>query len=145
MDPKEFLRVANDLLKLQGAAEVRSAVSRAYYAAFHVAADILAGMDFRISKGPAGHGEVCHRLSNCGNADVETIGQDLFDFKGIRNDADYKLLKSEAEKPTRAKLIVQNTATIIEDLKTHCNGPDRDNIKRAIKAWEIRTSNRPST
>lgn len=41
MNPRDFLEVANDLLSGDSEAEGRSAISRAYYAAFHVALNLF--------------------------------------------------------------------------------------------------------
>jgi hypothetical protein len=62
MDPLEYLRVAD--LWVQGASEAewRSAVSRAYYAAFHVARHLLLSCQFRVPQGERAHAYVWLRL-----------------------------------------------------------------------------------
>ena len=135
MDPKDFLRVANGLAKSDEAAELRSAVSRAYYAAFHVARKLLVDMGFQISKGPRAHGDVCKYLGNAGNPSVEHAGYNIGDLKGWRNQADYDLDLVEYENSGSVKKIVSITEQIIEDLEQCCNGSDRDQIKSEISSY----------
>lgn len=139
MDPKDFLRVANDLSKLDEAAELRSAVSRAYYAAFHVARKLLVDMGFRISRGPAAHGDVCKYLGNADNLTVEHAGNNIGDLKGWRNQADYELDLAKHENSGSVQNIVLITKQIIEDLEQCCNGSSRDQIKSAISSYIIKT------
>ena len=104
MDPKDFLRVANDLAKSDETAELRSAVSRAYYAAFHVARKLLVDMGFEISKGSGAHGDICNYLGNAANPTVEHAGNNIGDLKGWRNEADYELDIAEYENSGLSKL-----------------------------------------
>ena len=135
MDPKDFLRVANNLAKSDKAAELRSAVSRAYYAAFHVARKLLIDMGFEISKGPGAHGDVCKYLGNAGNPSVEHAGSNIGDLKGWRNQADYDLDLVEHENSGSVQKIDLITEQIIEDLERCCNGSDREQIKSAISSY----------
>lgn len=57
-------------------AHQRSATSRAYYAVFNYAAELLRAF-VPISKGAAAHGEVQHCLASCGDTDVVAVGSDL--------------------------------------------------------------------
>ena len=135
MDPKDFLRVANTLAESDEAAELRSAVSRAYYAAFHVARKLLVDMGFQISKGPGAHGDVCKYLGNAGNPTVEHAGSNIGDLKGWRNQADYDLDLAEHENSREVQNIVAITEQIIEELEQCCNGSNRDQIKNAIRSY----------
>src|SRR5688572_4081243 len=97
MNPRDFHDVAVDLMGKGGAACCRTAIGRAYYAAFQTAVLILRGCGFRISKGPQAHGEVINRLLNSKNAAVERVGSQLGDLKNKRNDADYELEDKKVE------------------------------------------------
>ena len=66
MKGADFLIVAKDLLKAQSEAALRSAISRAYYALFNSAAEVLREWGFTVSDGPGAHGEIRNRFSNCG-------------------------------------------------------------------------------
>ncbi len=139
MDPIEFHQLALSLVDGGTPAEVRSAISRAYYAIFHVSANILRGMGFRIKRTAEGHTDVAHRLSNCGHTNVIYIGQNLGDLRGMRNDADYRLDKPQNQKTARA--IIKQVGTWIEDLTLYCSGPDKAQIREAIDKWERMSGN----
>lgn len=68
MDPRDFHALAVRLATgtAPAAADCRTAISRAYYAVFNVAAEHLRGMGFPIGKGAAAHGEVQKCLANGG-------------------------------------------------------------------------------
>jgi uncharacterized protein (UPF0332 family) len=91
MNPNEFLDVAAELL--QGLAEGgwRSAVSRAYYSAFHVARRLLRQGGFVVPQGEQAHAYLYLRLGNAGQPDVVAAGRDLNFLRTVRNRADYDI------------------------------------------------------
>jgi uncharacterized protein (UPF0332 family) len=91
MNPREFLDVADDLIAGSREADWRSAVSRAYYAAFHVARDLLLQCGFDVPRGDQAHIYLSRRLANSGHPDVENAGNDLNFLRALRNRADYDL------------------------------------------------------
>src|SRR4051794_8638980 len=74
MDFRDYLAVATTLANEATEAAWRSAISRAYYAAFHVACQLLANLGFRVPRADRAHGYVWMRLSNSGETDVERAG-----------------------------------------------------------------------
>ncbi|MFL5243428.1 MAG: HEPN domain-containing protein [Gemmataceae bacterium] len=91
MNGRAFLTVADALILQTSEASWRSAVSRAYYAAFHVAQQLFHDLGFTVPRGDRAHGYLWLRLSNCGNSQVQIAGKDLKDLRGDRNWADYDL------------------------------------------------------
>ena len=85
MNPRDFLVVANALIVGATEAAWRSAVSRAYYAAFHTARRLLRDLGFRTPRADQAHAYLWLRLSNCGDAQMVTAGQKLQDLRGERN------------------------------------------------------------
>jgi hypothetical protein len=78
MNARSFLVLALKLLSTEKNPEgFRSAISRAYYAAFNVAVEFLEGIDCPIGKGPQSHGKVQHRLSNSDDEELIQVGHDL--------------------------------------------------------------------
>jgi len=73
MNPREFQQLASKLANGNSPAEFRTAISRAYYAAYNVGVEVLEQMGFRISEGPAGHGEVRHHLNNSGDIEMMRV------------------------------------------------------------------------
>src|SRR5260370_19526286 len=91
MHGRDFFTLASVLAKGSTEAEWRSAVSRAYYAGFHIARNLLLACGFSVPRGEHAHAHLWLRLSNCKNADVENAGADLKSVRSGRNWADYDL------------------------------------------------------
>jgi uncharacterized protein (UPF0332 family) len=89
MTGREFLPLARQLLGIGGEPPRRSAVSRAYYAAFHVARDLLAGLGFVVPRADRAHEYLYRRLNNCGLPTVRVAAGKLHDLRSRRNQADY--------------------------------------------------------
>ena len=51
MDPHDFHQLASQLANSPHAAELRTAIGRAYYATYHVGVALLDAMGFRLSSG----------------------------------------------------------------------------------------------
>jgi hypothetical protein len=82
MNGRDFLPIARALAAETTEAAWRSALSRAYYAAFHVARELMEGMGFAVPKSDAAHKHMAWRLGNCGHAQVEDIGRKLDILEG---------------------------------------------------------------
>ena len=77
MDFRDFLNLAIILVNGGTEADWRSAVSRAYYAAFHVARQLLDELSFVVPRADRAHGYLWLRLANAGPIDVEEAGNRL--------------------------------------------------------------------
>ncbi len=71
MNANEFLELAGEWCTGAREGEWRSAASRAYYAAFHVARQILQQSGFNVPQGEQAHGYLWLRLANSGHPDVD--------------------------------------------------------------------------
>jgi uncharacterized protein (UPF0332 family) len=91
MTGRDFLNQARRLQALSGEEDWRTAVSRAYYAAFHIARDFLEDLRFRVPKSDRAHAYLWLRLQNCGDGAISTAGSDLNELRSKRNIADYDL------------------------------------------------------
>jgi uncharacterized protein (UPF0332 family) len=135
MDPRDFLDVADEWSRGSREAEWRSAVSRAYYAAFHVARSLLEGQGFRVPQAEQAHQYLSLRLANGGQPDVQRAGNDLRFLRRRRNWADYdlQLLLDEAA----AAHEVQSALDIVEVLEAVRVSPAiLARMTEAIKAYE---------
>src|SRR5580693_6784224 len=105
MSPIQFLLFAEDTLKFRPhPAGFRSAVSRAYYAAFHHIKEFIESAGVIISSGPESHADVWKHLAGIGDPEVEQIGNEIASLRSTRNDADYKLGDGRLEKMPVAEL-----------------------------------------
>src|SRR5262245_54482880 len=89
MNWRDFLVLAAGLATGTTEADWRTAVSRAYYAAFHVARRLFADLNFTVPRADRAHQYLVFRLSNSGESAVEQTGRDLETLRRLRNRADY--------------------------------------------------------
>lgn len=95
MDPREFISLAIRLSSSSRESDLRSAISRAYYGAYHVAGELLEGCGIVFS-GKELYGADVHRkvrfcLRESGNHDAAKAGEKLGSLRDERNQADYAL------------------------------------------------------
>jgi uncharacterized protein (UPF0332 family) len=91
MDPGDFLDVADEWAGGTREAEWRSAVSRAYYAAFDTARQLLQAAGFVVPQAEQAPAYLWLRLANAGHPDIQRAGNDLRSLRRQRNWADYDL------------------------------------------------------
>ena len=114
MTGKAFIDVANELAAGASEAHWRSATSRAYYAAYHVAKEALEQAGIRIPAGPSGHEHVKRCLDNSQDYHLETAGNKLGVLRSNRIRADYRLasisfLRVEAQfDVAQADVVIRN-------------------------------------
>jgi uncharacterized protein (UPF0332 family) len=134
MNSRDFLTLAQTLLGDRSEAAWRSAVSRAYYAAFHTARELLEALGFSVPHGERAHGYLWLRLSNCGDPQVQNTGAALNTLRQDRNRADYDLHRSlTLANATRS---VRAAKQCILLLDTTATAPTRISITDAMKIYE---------
>ena len=134
MTARDFLLLANRLLKDATEADWRTAVSRGYYAAFHVARELLRDLGFSVPMTDRAHKYLAFRLSNCGDATIRSAGVDLDRLRDRRNEADYALQLSFSQ--TAATSEVRLAENIIRALDFARQEPARTQITDAMKIYE---------
>jgi uncharacterized protein (UPF0332 family) len=134
MNWRDFLLLANRLAAGPAEADWRTAVSRAYYAAFHVAHGLLTDLNFTVPRADRAHQYLVYRLSNSGEAVVEQAGRDLDTLRRLRNRADYDEFPALTQ--AQAAAAVQMTANIIQALDDARREPVRTSILDAMKVYE---------
>jgi uncharacterized protein (UPF0332 family) len=140
MNPREFQSLALKLVAGNSAAEFRTAISRAYYATFHVSVELLESMGFKISRGPAGHGDVQAHLSNGGVPEIQAVGQQLSDLHSKRIQADYRLNKQNVENQKTASVVLEQASRMIQTLDEFRVEPKRGQVINGIQQWLNRMS-----
>jgi uncharacterized protein (UPF0332 family) len=129
-----FLVLANRLAAEATEADWRTAVSRAYYAAFHVARHLFVALQFTVPRADRAHQYLVFRLSNCGEAAVEQAGRSLETLRRLRNRADYD--ETPPLTKHQATAAVQLAESIIHALDTAQQEPARTQIRDAMIAYE---------
>ena len=139
---QDFQNVAEALAKNNNPAYLRSAVSRAYYAVYNTATEILRNLGFQVSQNANGHMDVIRKLSNAGNINIRKVGIDVGALESMRIDADYRLTnpRTKVEDKNTVTLWVlkaRQTLKILEDCKSE---PVKSEVVGAIKAHEQKIS-----
>jgi uncharacterized protein (UPF0332 family) len=137
MDFREDLDVAVQLRDGATEAEWRSATSRAYYAAFHVARQFLLSLGFAVPTSDRGHAHLWLRLSNAGDPDVEVAGNrlnNLNNLRGERISADYDGRRAVSQRLASRHL--QTAEQIVQALDAAAVEPTRTRILDAMKVYE---------
>jgi uncharacterized protein (UPF0332 family) len=114
MNWRDFLLLATRLAAGSIEADWRTAVSRAYYATFHVARRLFIDLKFTVLRADRAHQYLVFRLSNSGEAVVEQVGRDLDTLRRLRNRADYDEIPALPK--TQAVAAVQLAEGIIQVL-----------------------------
>lgn len=135
MNPRDFNTLAGELASAKGAAKVRSAISRAYYAAFHVGAQTLRKLGFSIGKGAGGHGEVARCFQNSSDPDTVRAAEILRDLHSVRIRADYQLDRFDIEQTPMAAQAVARARAAIDSFDRILTSPNRSQIQTAIATW----------
>jgi len=95
MEGKEFFALAQKLVQMRTEPALRSAISRAYYAAFHCWIQLLREFGFQFSKDASAHEKLAAYLNNAAIGEIQTVADTLTDLRRRRNAADYNLSSKE--------------------------------------------------
>ncbi|MHB1422279.1 MAG: HEPN domain-containing protein [Gemmataceae bacterium] len=134
MDFREYLNLAKTLINGMTEGEWRTAVSRAYYAAFHVARELLVDLKFRVPHAERAHGYLWLRLANAGHIDVQEAGNRLNALRRERNRSDYDAHLTVHQATARTHL--QRAEEVIRALDAAAVEPIRTRITDAMKIYE---------
>jgi uncharacterized protein (UPF0332 family) len=134
MNWRDFLRLARSLAAASAEAEWRTAVSRAYYTAFHVARDLLADLRFTVPRADRAHQYLVFRLGNCGESAVEQAGRDLDTLRRLRNRADYD--ETPPLTQPQAAAAAQVADAIVQVLDAARQEPTRTRIRDTMIVYE---------
>jgi uncharacterized protein (UPF0332 family) len=150
MDARRYLELTDVLVKeasnpvvLSAAlrpAACRSAISRAYYAAFLVAHEFLDHIKVKVARSPQTHVAVQHALNNSGHSTLAVMSSKLGTLHSERLAADYEAKKASTEQPGQAALMVAVATEVIDTLDqlTTGTGPvpfDAPAAAQAILKW----------
>lgn len=133
MNGRDFLVTARHLATRGNEADDRSAISRAYYAVFHAARDLLAALRFQTPRADRAHNYLYVRLNNCGTQRVEDAAFLLDGLRGLRNHADYDLRRPL---PTNAVADGIADAELVLQTLDALSPAERTQMTDAMKSYE---------
>lgn len=138
MEPREFISLAIRLSSSQREADLRSAVSRAYYGAFHVACEFLENCGIQLSGkdlyGAEVHKKVRFCLRESGDFDAAKAREKLGSLRDKRNQADYDLKGTQFDGRTVA-LQLRITQEIVDVVDRCRQGASSAAICDNMKAY----------
>lgn len=137
----QFLILAEKLAAATTEAEWRSAVCRAYYAAFHEARDALQSMGFATPRAELAHAYLWRRLENCGHSGLAAAGSRLNQLRRERNRADYDVNLNVARQDAAAA--VRSAEMIIKTFNS-LNASELPAITDAIRNYEQHVLREPT-
>ena len=138
MTGHEFIFLASQLIVLRtfGSAEARhrSAVSRAYYGAFHLATEFLQELNFVVRTNHTGHEEAYRTLDQTGNADAQDAASTLDELRTLRIAADYRLSDRKFADEQIAKQLVGIASDFVPNLQKCREEPSRSEIQAYLNS-----------
>jgi len=117
-------------------ARFRSAISRAYYGAFHIAAAFLADCEKGVPENSTGHELAYRRLFNTQIPAVVEAARNLNDLRRERIQADYKLRYAGLDSQQNAKDKVQMAELVRTRLQECLAEPIRTKVVAALRAQQ---------
>jgi uncharacterized protein (UPF0332 family) len=141
MDPERFQSLAGRLLHREGKdpAACRTAISRSYYAAFHVARHLLEP-HFHFPADASAHVKVRRLLSYADHEDLRNVSTELDNLRAARNVADYDLSQSDVDARDNARHEVNVAAEQIRTLKLLAAGEQWGSIMAEIRRKDAAAS-----
>jgi uncharacterized protein (UPF0332 family) len=138
MNFQDILALAEELALDGRAAHCRSAISRAYYAAYHGSVAFLFHVGVRAPSDALGHLAVSNALIGVDEVDelVRDLGGELMALHRERNIADYRMSSSRVEKQDEALNWVDVAKRILAEMDACRDDDDRsDELWQHYRAW----------
>jgi len=132
---EEFLGVAARLSASSREADVRSSVSRAYYGAFHVAAQFLEDCGVRLPRSAAAHEKLRYCLQASGDGAVIGAANRLDSLRSARNRADYDLANSSFGSSAKAVLQLAIAQAVVDEIAGFSDAPNNAALRSAIRSY----------
>jgi uncharacterized protein (UPF0332 family) len=140
MNAQDFIALAGKLAATRVADEAsyRTAVSRAYYGAFHAARSLLVELGFEPVGNVNVHGFVRHYLNGSGHPDACLVASALRRLQSARYRADYSLDDRHVGSQRMAIVSVERAHEVVSALDRCRTTGSIDSIRQAIAEYERR-------
>jgi uncharacterized protein (UPF0332 family) len=141
MTGDEFISLAGKLVAnsaLGGMeARFRTAASRAYYGAFHLAEALLAAWGLKVRRNAYGHQDVYDLFWGSGHPQARRVASLLEDLRTERIKADYRMDDARFQVPGTAMMCVEMGEAVRVCLES-CES-EAETIRQAIRHWRHQT------
>jgi uncharacterized protein (UPF0332 family) len=135
MQGKEFFALAQKLAQMRTEPALRSAISRAYYAAYHCWITLLSEFGFKFSKDASAHEKLAAYLNNAGIGEIQTVADNLTHLRRQRNFADYDLSSKEFQNHIDCQIHLVRAQSIILQIENYSKEPLRTQLKNGVRAY----------
>lgn len=139
MDARDFISSAIRLSNSQHEADLRSAVSRAYYGAFHIAHQFLTASRLQWPRNQSYaaeiHVKVRHCLSQSGNAEAIRAGELLRSLRDLRNEADYNLDSTKFRVAGRVATVIGQAIQVVDAIGRCRSEPAFSEMRAKIRGY----------
>jgi uncharacterized protein (UPF0332 family) len=142
MEAREFHKLASALLADPKPAQIRTAISRTYYAIFNLAVQFLTGLGFVLPRNNK-HVAVQRWLQNSADLDIVRVGSQLTDLASKRVQADYDLDDESIESRKTALTVIAQVDRMMQTVeKCLPDEPRRADITKAVREYLVLTKSR---
>lgn len=142
IDGNDFIHLAGTMCVLSGAVEAhyRTAASRAYYGAFHLAQRFLDDLGVPVPRNENAHGFLQNQLLNSRHPDAASAGSLLRNLHQNRIKADYDLRDRRFEASDRARRLVESAHAVRRALDECKREPARSAVQAGIAEYQAKRS-----
>jgi hypothetical protein len=136
MDPVRFLDLAKVLKGGTASAEMcRTAIGRAYYAAFNVGVEALLAIGIQPSQSPSGHGELRNCLGACNDPELRRANARLSTLHSRRIRADYEMSDPVVETRAEADTACHEATEVINLFNKLRHDVSKDAVRDEMKRY----------
>jgi uncharacterized protein (UPF0332 family) len=133
MEPNDFKSLAEELARRKTPANLRTAISRAYYYAF-LSGRKFVGRYLFVPSNHQGHAHLTQLLYASRDDELIDVARQIGDLRSYRNEADYQLDKLRPEKESHVSFCVETAATSVQGLvKVMADAPRWNKIVDVLK------------
>jgi len=138
MEGKDFFELAQKLVQMRSEPALRSAISRAYYAAYHCCLQLLRALGFQFGKDSSAHEKIAAYLNNAAITEIEFAGKELNYLRRRRNHADYDLTLKDFRNHIACQLDLARAQAIISQVEKYSYEPFRTQVKNGLREYHAK-------
>jgi len=138
MEGKAFLEIAQQLVQKRTEPALRSAISRAYYAAYNCCIQLLGELGFRFGQHAPAHEKVYQYLRNAGIIEIQDAADILNRLRRRRNSADYDMTSIEFQNHIVCQLDLAKAQAIILQIEKYSHEPFRTQLRNGLNNYHAK-------
>jgi uncharacterized protein (UPF0332 family) len=138
MEGKEFFALAQKLAQMRTEPALRSAVSRAYYGAYHCCIQLLREFGFQFSKDASAHEKVAAYFNNAAINEIQATADTLTHLRRRRNSADYDIASKEFQNHVDCQLELARAQSIILEIEKYHQEPFRTQLRNGLRNYHAK-------